>query len=127
MGDYLRGAGFKLDEGTFKDSPEYINALIEFYNSFLAFWSRALRFSKRKWYQNFTLAMWSNYDAEFEAFSTSMQKHKDAVTECAGAVDRQRSHAERIKAEAARKGMLVGRETLILIGSRQSRRKTERN
>ena len=115
MGVHLQCSGLRLDEETFKDSPDYVEALIGFYNSFLTFWSRALKFSKRKWYQNMTLAIWSNYDAEFEVLNTNMRRYKDAVINCAGAVDRARSHV-------ARKGMLLLQEWTTLTQSREERR-----
>ena len=106
MGIFLHSPGFMLDQRTFTNSPDYINALIGFYSSFIAFWSKALKFSKQKRRVLIGRTLWSNYDVEFRALKTSMEKHKEALMECADAVHREQSNIDRAKNQAARKGRI---------------------
>lgn len=106
MGTFLHSPSFTLDQRTFSNSPDYINALIGYYSSFIAFWSKALRFSKQKRYGLMRRTLWSNYDLEFGALKTSMEKHKEALMGCAEAVHREQSYVDQAKNQAARKGRI---------------------
>ena len=121
MGEHLELSGFRLDTRTFANSPDYARALIEFYKTFIAFWSKALKFSKRNRAANMAKAFWNGYDVVFKELEDRMKRHSKAVKDCAAAVDRERQHterakqdaertkmeAERIKAEAERIGMVI--------------------
>ena len=127
MGIYLRNSGFTMDVEIFKDSQDYSHALSEFFNAFIEFWTKALKFCKRSRFSIMIRATWSNYHAEFEALDTKMLRHKEAMIQCAGATGRKRAHEahakaadEQVKSEAARRGMSINREAFMLISCRVS-------
>lgn len=104
MGEHLELSGFRLDRQTFSDSPDYARTLIEFYKTIIAFWSGALKFSKRNKAKRMASAVWDDYEQVFEELESRMRRHSEAIRNCAAAVDRERQHNERAKAEADRTG-----------------------
>ena len=140
MGISLQNSGFTMDVAIFQDSPDYILALRGFYDAFIAFWSEALVFSKKKKsFRTMFWTSWTKYDDEVKALWLSMERHQRALSQCAEATNRQRSHEARIqeederskseaarikaedersKSEAARMGMLILKAKIMLTSSR---------
>lgn len=118
-----------MDVVIFQDSPYYRRALTGFYDAFIEFWSRALKFSKQKRRRIMCRAAWSNYyQVEFLALQGKMETHQKTLSQCAEATSRTRAHEARIKEdeerlrhEAARKGMSILRETFLLTSGRGAR------
>ena len=104
MGEHLELSGFRLDLKTFSDSPDYARSLIEFYKTFIAFWSSALKFSKRNKAANMARTIWDGYKFVLQELESRMRRHSEAIRDCAAAVDRKRQHNERANAEADRAG-----------------------
>ena len=115
MGRTLQLSGFSIDTNTFSDSPEYADALAEFYVSFIDFWSEALRFLRRPLYQNMIRVVGWNFPVTVEELQAIMSKNQENATKCAEAVDRARSEKLRVIAESGwanseveRKGKICG-------------------
>ncbi|KAL8789675.1 MAG: hypothetical protein Q9195_006728 [Heterodermia aff. obscurata] len=97
MGIYLRNSGFSMDVVIFQDSPEYRDALKEFFDAFIAFWSKALKFSKKKRLRTLFRSLWANYNSEFGALRVRMESQQKALSQCAKATSRKRIHEAQIK------------------------------
>ena len=87
MGWSLWLSGFSLDTKTFGNTPEYADALAEYYVSFIDFWSEALNFVKRPPSKHFINSLKGNAKIQFEHFDAVMSRNQDQVTKCAAAVD----------------------------------------
>ena len=107
MGEHFELSGFRLDRQTFSDSPDYARTLIEFYKTVIAFWSGALKFSNRNKATKMVRAIWDDYEQVFKELESRMRRHSEAIKDCAAAVDRERQHNERAKAEADRTGSSI--------------------
>ena len=107
MGEHLELSAFRLDRKTFSDSPDYARSLIEFYKTVIAFWSSALKFSKRNRATNMARAVWDGYDFVFKGLEGNMRKRSEAIRDCAAAVERKRQHHERAKAGIDRAGTSI--------------------
>ena len=113
IGEHLELSGFRLDRKIFNNSPDYTRASIEFYKTFIAFWSKALKFSKRNQAANMARQIWPGYDNVFKELETRMKRHSRAVLDCAAAVDRERTHIERLKTDAERKKVETERTGML--------------
>ena len=84
---------------TFKSSELICGHVAEFYTSVLRFWSKALKFYKRRRIFNI-LRAWHDFDSEFGDLDRDMKRHRKNIEKAAAAVHMNESRAARLEQTA---------------------------
>ena len=89
----------ELVTDTFNHSDLVCGHVVDFYTSVLKFWSKALRFYKRRRIFNI-LRAWHDFDSEFGDLGRDMKRYGKAIEKAAAAVHMNESRTARLEQKA---------------------------
>lgn len=98
---------------TFNHSELVCSHVVAFYESLLKFWSKALKFYKRRRLFNIFRA-WYDFDSEFGDLDRDMKRHGNTIQRAAAAVHMNESRAARLEQKAFSRELIEAKRSAIM-------------
>lgn len=99
---------------TFNHSELVCGHLVDFYTAVLRFWSKALKFYKRRRIFNIFRA-WHDFDSEFGDLDRDMERYGKLIEKAAAAVNMNESRTARLEQQAASRELLEAKRSAMTL------------